>query len=501
MHQGRYRTLARGVLTAVAALGLIAVPLLFTPVASDMGQFGPFDTALQHGYESANVISPILPASYGAGVGPRILGVQFLGDSPHNLHDDHFAIQVQGGTRQLPNFFWHGLVGRQLPHRLAPGTYHVIFHVSGFDLKMPTWTITVRAGQPYALANESSTAIMLDSLNTIRKTLGLKPAIQSSSLNQASQAHAQYLSTNGFSAPSFHVESPQRPGFTGMNPWNRDLYFGWPTPETGEVGVEWSIPTQTPTVMQDLIDTIFHRLCLLSGNLESVGAGESTGPNGSMVMDLGYGYRADLPRAIVYPFPGQPGVPTNWTDIESPDPVNGGYDRRFGYPITVDFPTVDKLSRVRVQLRAHGRTWAVVVDEPGVGDLGSNQVGLVPRHALWPNARYRVTVSAHALFTSGTTRDVHLVWEFATGASDQSLAATTESRHHLVLADLVCGSGVPWPHQRLRLYRLGPQHVLIEVAQGRTNDSGLWSLQKKVSPGYYEAISQSQNAVVFWWGG
>jgi 5-hydroxyisourate hydrolase-like protein (transthyretin family) len=487
--------------TLMAYVILAAAPRLTPQATLSPQQFGPYNTARQQGYEPQNFISPIVPTAYSAVVAPRIVGMQFLGDSSTELRRDHFTIQIQGGQLGAPNFFWNGLVGRRLAHALRPGTYRVSFHVPDFDTNSPTWTITVRSGPVPARSVSTPTATLLESLNTIRRTLGLRPAHQNLALDRASQAHAQYLSTNGFAAPSFHVESSIHAGFSGINPWNRDLYFGWPTPETGEVGVEWSIPTQTPTVMSDLIDTVFHRLCLLSGNLESVGAGSSSGGNGAVVMDLGYGYRADLPRAIVYPFAGQPGVPTSWTDIESPDPVPGGYDHRFGYPITADFPTVDRLSQVKVQLLEGDRAVPVVIDEPDVGDLEPNQVGVVPQHPLSSRTRYQVKIRGRALFVSGTTSEVSSTWRFVTGASNQSLSATIEPGDHLVIADVVCGSGVPCSAQPLTLYRRSADGSLTRIAEGRTNQNGLWQVAtKKSPPGYYEVVSRTQNAVIFWWG-
>ncbi|PSR22448.1 MAG: CAP domain-containing protein [Sulfobacillus acidophilus] len=503
MRQGRHHVVERAWCAALAAYVIFAVAPMPVPGASVFPkQFGPYDTAFQQGYEPSNIISPIVPTSYSAIVSPHIVGMQFLASAETNLQRDHFTIQIQGEPPGAPNVFWNGLVGSRLAQPLDPGTYRVIFHIADFDMNSPTWTITVRGGAVPRHARGTPTATLLASLNTVRQTLGLSPAHQNLALDRASLAHAQYLSANGFAAPSFHVESSAHAGFTGVNPWNRDLYFGWPTPETGEVGVEWSIPTKTATVMSDLIDTVFHRLCLLSGNLESVGAGSSSGPNGAVVMDLGYGYRANLPHVIVYPFAGQPGLPTSWTDIESPDPVRGGYDHRYGYPITVDYPTVDQLSQVRVQVLADDRPVPVVVDPPGVGDLGDNQVGVVPQHPLSPCTWYEVQISGRAVFASGTSRVVTTDWKFATGASDQSLSATLEPVHHLVVADVVCGSGVPCSDQPLTLYRRGAHGSLTPIAQGRTNSDGLWDITvKKFYPGYYEVMSRTKNAVVFWWGG
>ena len=466
--------------------------------------FGPKSTGQNNGWESANHISPIVPASYSAIFGPRFIGVQFLGDSAAHLKADQFRITVQGGplppTAQPPNTFSSGFVGYRFAKPLPAGTYHVTFSLPGFNMPPIRWTLTVRQNPKAPTPESSSSRTLLASLNTVRQTLGLKPVRWSEPLEEASQAHADYLARQGFDAPSFHKESPGRPGFTGVNAWNRDLAFGWPTPEAGEVGIEWSLPTENPTVMSDLIDTVYHRLSVLSPNLTAAGTGQAAQRHSAVVMDVGYGYDEGLPLAIVYPYEGQPGVPTSWVDIESPDPVGSGLGGRYGYPVTVDFPTADRLDVAKVRLSLHGRGVPVIVDSPGVGDAAPNQIGLVPEHVLKPNSRYTVTVRVQAIFNDGSRRPVTIRSHFWTGRQSQSLAATVESPARAVLSDVTAGSGVPLKGQRITVYRLGPGGRETEVARGVTDDDGLMEMAwPGGGAGWFEAVSQSNNAVMFRW--
>lgn len=467
--------------------------------------FGPFNTAANGGYENLNHVSPIVPNSYDASVGPNVVGLQFIGDATSALKSDQFQVQIHGGsyqgTRHTLNVFSQGFAGWKLPRPLKPGAYQVTFDVTGFDTPAQRWTITIRKPVPVPTREPSTAAILLDSLNTLRSPLKLGRVTWNPHLQLASRAHSQYLAKNGYEAPSFHMELPSHAGYTGKTPWDRDMVFGWPTPVAGEVGIEWTQPSEPVTVVQDLVDTVYHRLSLFSDNLIAAGEGEAAGNGGSVVMDLGFGYRSTLPFAVVYPYNGQPGVPTGWVDIESPDPVKNGYEEVFGYPITADFPTVDQLSRVHVRLTLGNRRVPFVLDPPGVNGMGANQVGLVPRNTLKPESLYTVQVNAWARFNDGTSHPVDLSWSFATGGASQSLAATVESSHEVVISDVTAGAGTPIPYQGVTLYRRIAGRPLQRVKTGETNVDGIWTVTRlKGAPGYYEAVTATHNATVFWWG-
>lgn len=499
----------RAWLSALAVVGGAAglnawtapTPLMVLPI----GWFGPNNTRINHGYEGARAISPILPHSYSATQAPQQLGLQFIGDAPENLRRDRFIIQVTapGGQHAStsPTIFSQGFSGWNPGGKWHPGPYQIRFHLTGFPTSAPTWTITLTpASAPWGDRPSETSTIAVQSLNTLRTSLRLDPVNWDGALQQASRAQVQYLAVNGFSHPSFHDQSPGRPGFTGQTPWARDQRFGWPTPDSGEVGMEWSDPLESPTVSQDFVDTVFHRLSLLSANLISVGAWTQSGRNGSLVMDLGFGYRDNLPVAIVYPFNGEMGLPTSWYDIESPDPVPSGAGHTYGYPITVDFPTALRLNRVQASLYRGWRPIGIWFDAPGHNEMGANQVGMVPRRPLAPDAIYTVTIRAVAAFADGTRRLVHLESHFATGQADQSLAAAIVSPDRVVISDVRAGSGVPEPAVLVRLFRAEGQ-TLTAVAVGTTNREGLWTADRPPSPaGWYQARSASGNAVLFWWG-
>ena len=506
----RWGRTSRAIVLVVGLTGILAAWPTIPPAPRDLlnmplKTFGPYDTSQNHGYESPQHVSPIVPASYQAFWGPDLVGVQFIGDAKPDLLADHFRVAIQGGPYpgvfQPVNWVHDGFAGIGLHTPLKPGTYRLTFDVTGFAADVEKWTMTMRSETPPPTTAATSSRAYRRALNTLRGALRLRPLRWSGRLERASLEHAQYIGRHGYEAPSFHDESSSKTGYTGNTPWSRDQAFGWPNSLSGEVGIEWSHPSDPLVVTADLADTVFHRLSLLSDNLSAIGEGQTIGPHGAVVMDLGFGYQSHLPEAVVYPYPGQPGVSVGWVDIESPDPVKGGYGCRFGYPITVDFPTVDSLSEVHVGLWRGRLRVPVYVDRPGVGDTAQNQIGLVPRRRLMPNSEYRVAVHAEALYNDGTPRPATLQWRFATGGAPNTVAAEVESGTRVKVADVVAGSGVPVAGQMISLYRRRSGRPLVFVERGRTNREGLFIATRfNPTPGYYEAVASSENATVFWWG-
>jgi hypothetical protein len=221
--------IAAGVLALMTVRGRLARMAPGGPFST----YGTTDTAANFGFEPASHISPIVPEPYQAFVVPPVVGIQFLADSTQNLRGDHFRISVSGpgifSRSASPNVFINGLVGYQMPMGLGTGRYMVQFALPGFNMAAPRWTIDVVGPPPRASDASNSSGMLLDSLNTLRRSLNLTPVTSDSALLAASRMHARYLMKNGFRAPSFHIESAKKPGFVGVMPWNRDMSFGWPT--------------------------------------------------------------------------------------------------------------------------------------------------------------------------------------------------------------------------------------------------------------------------------
>lgn len=473
--------------------------------------FGPYSTRANDGYEGSNAMSPVVPSSYTAFFPPRTIGIQFISDSPRHLAGDGLSIALSSPhgpvTTGPMEYQSDGFAGVLTHSPLAPGRYRVLFRSPGFQTAQSAWNLTVRSLPARQQAAERACLVpalapaYLATLNAERQTLGEAAVQWNASLAWAAAAHALYVQRNGYDAPSFHLESAKSPDFTGLNPWDRDMAFGWDSPLDGEVGIEWTKAMPAAAVIQNLVDTVYHRLSLLSPNVLAVGAGQSTGATGAVVMDLGYGYRAHLPLAITYPASGQAGVPTGWTDMESPDPVPGGFSRKFGYPVTVDFPTVQQLEGVHAELSTAGKAVAIYLDSPGVGGMADNQLGIVPRRVLFPDTTYAVKVSAQALFNSQVKKPVALRWYFSTGATDQSVAVDPVTSGEVAVSVVHAGSGRPVAGDLVRIYQVGSDSRLSSVAEGITDAKGMarCSVKRPARRSLFEAVAGGGTSMQFWW--
>ena len=417
-------------------------------LATYVGHFqaGPASTALNHGYGGLQDLATVPTPSYRTRVAPKALGMQFLNVSPATLRSARFVMYAhppRDGWRTVPvTFGADGFVGYRPPKPLRRGAWQ--FRLESQRLGVfPPWTVTVAADQRLPLPTAAGRSA-LAFLNAARAAEGSSPVAWSRRLTVAARAHALYVGHLGYHDPSFHVEKPG-PYFTGRFPWDRDLAAGWPDTSTGEVGIGGPSAVPGPLFIGELLDTVYHRLGLLSPNAYAVGYGADVGPKSAAeIMDIAYGYRPTLPRAVAYPKPGTTGVATTWTDLESPSPVPHGQGQAFGYPITLDCPTVARLGQVSGDVTLpSGAVVPVVLDRPGTGGLAPNQLAMVPKEPLAPDTTYVVTVEAALVdYNDGHVGSLAERWSFRTGGGAQSVYAVAHGRRLQIAVD-EAGVGPP----------------------------------------------------------
>jgi hypothetical protein len=485
--------LAGGLVAGWAAPVVSTVPLFSVLHYHGGFQGGPPSTARNHGYLPWALVgtAPSIPVeSYTAVVAPHAVGVQFVAAAPGALRRSglRLTMGLPDGRRRVwrPRVTAAGLALGVFPRGLSPGTWQFVLGdpVLGYT---PPWTVTVPSGAQGDLSDPAGAAAVaaLSLLNGVRHTLGLDAATWGGPLARASLWHARYLARYGPDHPSFHVEEPG-PGYYGRMPWDRDLRAGWPDGSTGEVGITAPTPLAGPVAVGALLDTVYHRLELLSANLTTLGFAEASGTAGAAaIMDLAFGYRPDLPLAVAYPPPGARGVPVAWLDTETPDPVPHGAGGVFGYPVTLDFPTVNRLGPTTLVLLQGTRVVPAFVVGPGRGDLAPNQVALVPRRALRPHTRYTVvSLAPRARFNDGSSLAVVERWQFWTGGGDQSVYAAYHGRALLITVDDAASdmvaAGVP-----LLVHIIGPRTVRASTI---TAPDGVAVFPVKLPPGRYAAL-------------
>jgi hypothetical protein len=150
-------------------------------------------------------------------------------------------------------------------------------------------------------------------------------------------AHAFYTFFNGALASirdlGIHKEEATGQGYTGDNVLTRAQHFGYPQRSMAEVITHRSEPVGA---VADWIDSVYHRIPLLRGDLVELGYGDAyLGPLTVQVMDMSYREKA-TGKVILYPAPNQVSVPTAFNGNEIPDPApNASYP--IGYPVTATF--------------------------------------------------------------------------------------------------------------------------------------------------------------------
>ncbi len=170
--------------------------------------------------------------------------------------------------------------------------------------------------------------------NEHRATMGLAPGSLHPLLNQASQAHADYMACHGVIS---HQEDSELDGFTGEWVWDRIDAAGYAL----EGGRSWSEVIADGYSATDAIDgwvdSVYHRIPFTMPYWVDVGFG-LTDHYSAMTFVTPY---PDGPRqAVIYPVDGQVDVPVDFNsdwEIPDPEPERG----IIGYPISVTVTAPD----------------------------------------------------------------------------------------------------------------------------------------------------------------
>jgi hypothetical protein len=279
-----------------------------------------------------------------------------------------------------------------------------------------SWLVSVSTDALMALpeASESQRRAM-SAVNRFRAGLGLEPVRMDDRLNTASVYHSRYLARNGTTG---HYEDSGKPGFTGSEPGDRHMAFGW-------VGSSWEAvafgSTDENESIQNLIDAPYHRIPFMQPGELAFGSGYAD-------HRLTTAFSMSSQRAtLVYPADRQVRVPLRWAYRERPDPLrlHPGAKRPVGYPIMlVHFAPETETLEVRSAklMDAQGSTVPTFLNTPQNDDELKNAVVLIPKLPLSPDSVYTASVEA-----STPGGDVLRTWSFRTApASPISLGATAK---------------------------------------------------------------------------
>jgi hypothetical protein len=254
----------------------------------------------------------------------------------------------------------------------------------------------------------------LAEVNLTRQQVGLSAVSLNNNLNQAAQAHADYLQTNlnGIS----HDETPGLPGFTGAAPSARltAAGYGWST--MNEV-ISGGVASGQDAV-RGLVQAIYHRFGILAPSVAEagIGIGTAAGKWPNVVIDFG----ATVSNAVTmpagwlgtYPVQGQTDVTRDFfSDTEVPDPVPNL--NRVGYPVSIHAGANDTLSVSSFSLKPVGGSVLDVrlLANPADTHVPASAAAIVPVLPLAYGTSYQADFSGTR---NGQT--VSLSWTFTTVA-------------------------------------------------------------------------------------
>lgn len=292
----------------------------------------------------------------------------------------------------------------------------------------PTAPIAAQMTVPTPVGYDAQRLAAFNRLNEIRLSAGLGMVAQNSQMDEAAQAHAEWMVTND----SFtHEEQEGTPGFTGTNWARRDESFGYVPTSGSEV---MSAGAGGAAGVDLFVNSLYHRSAVLAIEPVDVGVGwtsqTATGFSSPLVIDLtrpgtdivrGLGQEAQpsIAGVSIWPLDGATGVPVHLGN-ESPNPVPAHDVLTLGTPVSV---TVDRLQTIEVSSfsMTNSTTGAIVPtslltnqNDPNFL-IPSSFVALVPLVPLDLHTTYRIAFSGTATsFPAGAVVVVNRTWAFTT---------------------------------------------------------------------------------------
>ena len=151
-------------------------------------------------------------------------------------------------------------------------------------------------------------------------------------IQSAARNHSHYMEVN---STLTHVEDASKPGYTGVNFWDRMSAAGFSGPGSAMFEVAHSINDGDGSILGESgwINTLYHRIPFVSFGAGGYGFG--AGSSGYSTMDFASGGSTPSPTTIsTWPVDGDTGI---WTTFraasEIPDPLPGVTNA--GYPVSI----------------------------------------------------------------------------------------------------------------------------------------------------------------------
>jgi hypothetical protein len=266
-------------------------------------------------------------------------------------------------------------------------------------------------------------------LNEIRLSAGLGMVAQSTAMDQAAQAHADWMVTNDVFS---HQEQVGTPGFTATDWPLRDEVFGYVPVGGSEV---MAASGQARAELDALVNGVYHRAGILAFEPVDVGIGwtsatathvatplviDMTRPGSDPIRGLGQAAQLTIGDVSIWPLDHATDVPVQ-LGLENPNPVPGQDVLTLGTPPSI---TVDRLKTISTFtfVLTNTATGAVVPtrtltnqDDPNFL-IPPSFVAAIPLVVLNPGTTYTASFSGNAATLGGDPQSVDRTWSFTTAA-------------------------------------------------------------------------------------
>jgi uncharacterized protein YkwD len=234
--------------------------------------------------------------------------------------------------------------------------------VSTPPIKVPALTPVVTLANiqttvpPFSYVPTSEEYKFVTAFNQFRTQVGLGLLSQNPLLDKAAGNHLAYVLKNDVNTggtvnmssfdittarPQFHIESADKPLFTGVQEIERAKSVGYSGAYIGEQGT-FGGGTGAQAAFDSLTSTIYHRAGLLFEGPREVGIAVGQDRSQTFVMEVGYASPQSNASDFIGIYPGadQTGVGLH-TGVETPNPfpdlstANADFPTKTGYPVSV----------------------------------------------------------------------------------------------------------------------------------------------------------------------
>lgn len=301
---------------------------------------------------------------------------------------------------------------------LKPGSYKVDLSVNleGWQPISQSWQFRVSENAVDELPSVTDEQKkVLNYSNRYRNFLGISEFKLNDSLNASAMAHTNYMTINN---KLTHNEFTNDKGFTGIEPYNRVVAFGY----TGS-NVSENISSgqkDYKEAIDGLMDAPYHRLAWINPYLIDLGYGAK---DKYYTFNFG-GNTASKDKMIVYPKEGQTDVAISWDGNETPNPLRF-YEKsgKVGYPISLSYfskNNIEKLTIEKATLKnSEGNIVDIYMNTPEKDDKLKDSILIIPSKPLEKDEKYTVFVRIKILFNNNVAKEINKTWKFTTETEEK----------------------------------------------------------------------------------